>query len=381
MTIYQRPDEYVFADGAHPGEVADFPNVARGWGEAVDRTGGRPPMEWFNWLGLRADRAIRYFAQRGVAEWSETESYPADAIVQRDGMLYRALVDLPNEAPEENPKLWGALRGLTVPEDDESEFFATTRMVWAAIRRAIEAARDNRIGEVVLEMRADPKPGYLAINGSVLNRADYPQLWAYAQSSGALVSEADWANGRLGCFSTGDGATTFRIPDFRGEFLRIWDGARGVDAGRQLGSWQDSSNRWHGHGASSGGAGGHSHTAWTDVQGWHGHHGWTAGAGGHNHTNGIFSRLLRPPYGGSLTGSDREGSGSEQAVGPGDSADLAWVGDHGHEFNTEGAGNHGHNVGVGWVDNHAHDIWVAGEGANEARPRNIAVRAFMRAYV
>jgi hypothetical protein len=44
---------------------------------------------------------------------------------------------------------------------------------------------------------------------------------------------------------------------------------------------------------------------------------------GHNHPNGIYSRLLRPPYGGSLTGADSIGSGSEQAVGNGDSADIA----------------------------------------------------------
>ncbi|KVZ03390.1 phage tail protein [Burkholderia stagnalis] len=380
MTIYQRPDEDVFADGARPGEVADFPNVVRGWGEAVDRTGGKPPMEWFNWLGLRTDRAIRYFAQRGVAEWSETERYPIHAIVQRDGMLYRALVERPSKPPEGNPKLWGALRGLTVPADDESESIATTRMVWAALRRAIDAARDNRIGEVVLEMRGDPKPGYLAINGSVLNRAAYPQLWAYAQTSGALVSEADWANGRLGCFSTGDGATTFRIPDFRGEFLRIWDGARGADVGRQLGSWQDSANRWHGHGASSGGAGGHGHTAWTDVQGWHGHHGWTGAVGDHQHLLPMGQNTAA--YGGAW-GND----GANNKFGFKDQDwDNAWFysspsGGHSHEFNTDGAGSHGHNIGVGWVDNHVHEIWVAGDGANEARPRNIAIMAFIRAYL
>lgn len=47
---------------------------------------------------------------------------------------------------------------------------------------------------------------------------------------------------------------------------------------------------------------------------------------GHNHNNGGYTRLLRAPYPGSLTGSDSTGSGSEQAVGAGDSADIVGSG-------------------------------------------------------
>jgi hypothetical protein len=39
---------------------------------------------------------------------------------------------------------------------------------------------------------------------------------------------------------------------------------------------------------------------------------------GHNHTGSTYQYLLRPPYSNSLTGNDRDGSGSEQAVGGGD---------------------------------------------------------------
>lgn len=38
---------------------------------------------------------------------------------------------------------------------------------------------------------------------------------------------------------TGDGSTTFNVPDTRGEFVRGWDNAAGRDANRSLGSWQD----------------------------------------------------------------------------------------------------------------------------------------------
>jgi hypothetical protein len=42
----------------------------------------------------------------------------------------------------------------------------------------------------------------------------------------------------------------------------------------------------------------------------------------HTHDDGNFRYLLRPPYPGSLTGNDTAGSGSEQAVGPGDGAPM-----------------------------------------------------------
>lgn len=46
----------------------------------------------------------------------------------------------------------------------------------------------------------------------------------------------------------------------------------------------------------------------------------------HNHGNGTFTRLLRPPYSGSITGTDTTNSGIEQAVGGGDSKDISPAG-------------------------------------------------------
>lgn len=70
-------------------------------------------------------------------------------------------------------------------------------------------------------------------NGLTLQRIQYPRLWDYVQTLGpSLVSESTWStasatvNGETvlnpykGCFSTGDGATTFRIPDLTNCFIR-----------------------------------------------------------------------------------------------------------------------------------------------------------------
>ena len=43
-------------------------------------------------------------------------------------------------------------------------------------------------------------------------------------------------------YGTGNGTTTFNIPDLRGEFVRGWDQGRGVDSGRSLGSTQSSAD-------------------------------------------------------------------------------------------------------------------------------------------
>jgi phage-related tail fiber protein len=68
-------------------------------------------------------------------------------------------------------------------------------------------------------------------------RASFPRLWEFAQASGNMVTEAQWG-ANTGAFSSGDLATTFRLPDSRGEFIRGWDDSRDVDAGRTMGSHQ-----------------------------------------------------------------------------------------------------------------------------------------------
>jgi microcystin-dependent protein len=268
----------------------------------------------------------------------------------------------------------GPVQVPTPPTGDHSNLAASTAFARTAVLEA-------HVGQIVLEPRVSVRAGYLKCNGALVNRSDYPVLWAYAQASGALVSEQEWQSGRWGCFSIGDGAITFRVPELRGEFLRCWaDGRDDIDASRQIGWHQGSQNLSHAHIASSTEAGDHVHSAWTDEQGWHAHHGWTVAAGAHNHNNGAYSRLLRPPYGGSLTGSDQAGGGAEQAVGVGDSADIVASGHHAHEFNTDGGANHGHNVGIGAAGRHAHGVTINPDGGNESRPRNIALLAMIRAY-
>lgn len=69
----------------------------------------------------------------------------------------------------------------------------------------------------------DPPLGYLECNGQAVNRFDFPELF---RAIGTL-------------YGSGDGVNTFNLPDLRGEFIRGWDHTRGVDPGRNFGSFQE----------------------------------------------------------------------------------------------------------------------------------------------
>lgn len=60
-------------------------------------------------------------------------------------------------------------------------------------------------------------PWALPQDGQLVNRADWPELWAHAQQHGP-VDDEDWLADKLNRsqYSSGDGSTTFRMPDLNG---------------------------------------------------------------------------------------------------------------------------------------------------------------------
>lgn len=88
--------------------------------------------------------------------------------------------------------------------------------------------------------------GWLKLNGATgLSRASYANLWAFAQASGN-VAASDGAR-QDGQFGPGDGATTFSLPDYRGNFVRGWADGRAVDTGRAIGTLQTDTIINHNH--------------------------------------------------------------------------------------------------------------------------------------
>lgn len=79
----------------------------------------------------------------------------------------------------------------------------------------------------------------IAYKGQLLQRAAYPRLWKYVSSRLVMFQEIvpEWlyffdATTYRGCYTDGDGVSTFRIPDERGTFDRMLDLGRGLDIDR-----------------------------------------------------------------------------------------------------------------------------------------------------
>ena len=87
------------------------------------------------------------------------------------------------------------------------------------------------VGTVAYLARQTAPTGWLKADGSVISRNQYANLFA--------------AVGTM--FGSGDGSTTFKLPDLRGEFVRGFDDGRGVDINRTLGSWQKDELASHQH--------------------------------------------------------------------------------------------------------------------------------------
>lgn len=107
---------------------------------------------------------------------------------------------------------------------------ATRKGYVDAIVAAVIAAA-NPPGKIDAFAMSSPPTGWLFCDGSAVSRATYA----------ALFDEIGTAHG------IGDGATTFNLPDYRGVFLRGFDGGRGLDPGRVFATYQGDEIKSHGH--------------------------------------------------------------------------------------------------------------------------------------
>lgn len=110
-------------------------------------------------------------------------------------------------------------RTLVLP--DASGTVATTADIPAA----------TPAGSVIWFAANTAPTGYLKANGANVSRSTYAALFAAIGTT----------------FGSGDGSTTFGLPDLRGEFIRGWDDGRGVDSGRVFGSAQSQAIQSHTH--------------------------------------------------------------------------------------------------------------------------------------
>ncbi|NIC03971.1 phage tail protein [Billgrantia bachuensis] len=187
--------------------------------------------------------------------------------------------------------------------------------------RLIAAASGAEPGSVQTFASAAPPRGWLKANGAAVSRAEFPRLFAAIGTT----------------YGAGDGATTFNLPDLRGEFVRGLDDGRGVDTGRGLGTAQGDAFKSHDHAASTNSTGSHGHSGSIGTDG--------------NHRHAVNKK----------TG---EGTSNNFSV---------WGGDSGVDAYTHYAGNHNHSLSINSNGSHSHTVSVGNRGGAETRPRNVAL--------
>jgi len=161
--------------------------------------------------------------------------------------------------------------------------------------------------------------GYLECNGAAVSRTTYSALFAIIGTN----------------YGTGNGSSTFNLPDLRGEFVRGFDNGRGADSGRSIASSQSAQNASHNHSISLSGT-----TSTASLTGSITKISETFQSGGGS-ASGVFTKT-----GGVNAGNTPSRVDSSPAAG----VDLN--ASHNHTFSASG---------------------TSGSQGNEARPRNIAM--------
>lgn len=151
----------------------------------------------------------------GADAFAMTPLTPFARTLLDDANAAAALATL-GAAPLASPALTGTPTAPTASTGTRSNQLATTVFVGA------ECAIAAPVGSVYTFAGATVPTGWLKCNGALLSRTTYAALFSVIGTT----------------YGAGDGATTFALPDLRGEFVRGVDDGRGVDAGRTLGSAQ-----------------------------------------------------------------------------------------------------------------------------------------------
>ena len=241
-----------------------------------------------------------------------------------------------------------------------------TSTQWVQMNSGVASAGGNANPGAVQMFATTVAPiGWLKANGALISRASYATLFTAIGTT----------------WGVGDGSTTFALPDLRGEFLRVWDDARGIDAGRTFGSAQIEALKSHTHTFTGTAMGTHNHTAASGtVSADHTHTVTVAGTSatgsanhGHNPSGGgSFAASVGPDW---LTG----GAGNVIKANATDQSGAA----HTHTVSSSGttagiSANHTHAITNDAISAGTPAGTNANFGGTETRPRNVALLACIK---
>lgn len=169
-----------------------------GWEGGLDKDA--PPAGQENWWHNRVDSACQGIERTGVMAYHPQAVYGIGAPTYgSDGNYYESLsASNTGNDPVSTSGFWRFVGSSFFSGSDPGD---------------IKMVAHNNV----------PSAGWLKCNGSTVSRNSYPRLFLQI---GTL-----WNTG-------GESSLQFRLPDFRGEFLRGFDDGRGADSGRVFGSYQ-----------------------------------------------------------------------------------------------------------------------------------------------
>ncbi len=160
-----------------------------------------------------------HYSEKAKKSASEAASHnPAEALVKSLN-----LSDLADRAAA-----WLNIRPLgatPLAGDPVNPYDATTKR-WVenlvaaggGVGPTLNGVQNFGVGERTLwDSRAFIPPWALPQDGQLVNREDWPELWAHAQMH-SLIDDAVWLDDKTkrGSYSNGNGTTTFRLPDTNG---------------------------------------------------------------------------------------------------------------------------------------------------------------------
>ena len=244
----------------------DVSKISQGWVVEI------PPYEYDNWIQNRQDALLAHLNQLGIPMWDSTVEYQAGkSYVQgvTSGVVYCAVTTNTNVNPEldiqgnwvvafqaSGQALLKSQNLADVPDKAAARDnlgIATTAFYDSRYLQQVNnladisnkaTARTNLdvyskvevlamfpVAEIKYFATQTAPVGYLVADGSAVSRTTYFRLFAAIGTT----------------FGTGNGSTTFNLPNLLGEFIRGWDAGRGVDVGRLFGSGQLSQNLSHNH--------------------------------------------------------------------------------------------------------------------------------------